>query len=762
MARNIVPRTDKGADLGTSAKNWGTVYAGQVIADTVQGGNLGAVEQSAGDEVALRSLIASSGSNPLSITVYNDIPITTTDLTIPSNIHLNFKDDGGLSPATDITLTILGRISAGLWQIFSGSGSVELYNQIAVFPEWFGAIGDGVTDDSNALYKSCKSPHVILTNKYKIRDVLVESDVEIIGLDGSELQAIETTYGVSQRMIYTEDVNDVNQVVFRNVVFNGGSTSGYDSSNDPRIPMIHIKYIDTAKFIDCEIFGMAIGTGSTLPDDLRERTNSHVLLHEVNHSIVMGLVIHDSRGGEQFRINPSSGGDFLIEDCHSYNNMTGASPFGVFHGRGIFRNNVIEGSVTSAINLFVYDSIIEGNRISGVTNSNAIDLCESASFYRGFNNIIRNNIIDDIENVGINVAGSNIIIENNVLTNVRHRAIHCGSSVDNTYQANWSADIWTELGIGSSHIDHNIVIHSNVIQNCKSKTGGKGSGIIDVAASYALNIEETAYKSKLSHVNISDNIIDNTGYDGTDMSAIFLCVVDDVNVEGNIIKNWDSATNSNQAAIQIICSASNINITNNEIDGPQSRTRQCYTILTTSKELNEMVFENITIKNNVTTPELATIDSSGKIFIFAFTGRAEIKGNINMPFDGTTVKLIGKTIGVHQELFAESYYLQMVLDVGDIIFDIIPSASGKIGKVCTSKGGVTRYARSNSSTVSAFNVYKYSDGSCWFCHETGTTASSEPNISTTSVGAQITDGTAVLEKISEDTAVLKLFGAIDA
>lgn len=147
MARNIVPRTDKGADLGTPEKNWGAVYAGQVVADTVQGGNLGAVEQSAGDETTLRSLIANSGTNPLSITIYNNIPITTTDLTIPSNIHLNFKDDGMLSPASGITLSIEGEIVAGLKQIFGGAGSFQLIRCCEyAMANWFGNVHTDIGD----------------------------------------------------------------------------------------------------------------------------------------------------------------------------------------------------------------------------------------------------------------------------------------------------------------------------------------------------------------------------------------------------------------------------------------------------------------------------------------------------------------------------------------------------------------------------------------------------------------------------------------
>lgn len=155
MARNIVPRSDKGADLGTPTKRWNNVYTDRLKATVVDGDNLGAVEQSAGDEVTLRSLIAAAGSNPTSITIYNDIPITTTDLIIPSNVYLRFKDDGKLSPEAGITLTINGSIEAGLWQIFGENGIVTGNPSIpCVYPEWFGAIGDGVNDDADALQRA--------------------------------------------------------------------------------------------------------------------------------------------------------------------------------------------------------------------------------------------------------------------------------------------------------------------------------------------------------------------------------------------------------------------------------------------------------------------------------------------------------------------------------------------------------------------------------------------------------------------------------
>ena len=87
------------------------------------------------------------------------------DMTIPENICLKFDKGAILEIADTKTLTINGAIEAGLWQIFNKSGTVGGVPIVtAMYPEWFGAVADGVTDDTTAIQKWAVFP---VTRKMK-------------------------------------------------------------------------------------------------------------------------------------------------------------------------------------------------------------------------------------------------------------------------------------------------------------------------------------------------------------------------------------------------------------------------------------------------------------------------------------------------------------------------------------------------------------------------------------------------------------------
>lgn len=82
-------------------------------------------------------------------------------------------------------LTIDGGIEAGLWQIFDGDGQITGTPRVkAAYPEWFGAKGDGVTDDTNAIQKTVDlfSSTILQDKTYRITIyITVPSYRKIIG-----------------------------------------------------------------------------------------------------------------------------------------------------------------------------------------------------------------------------------------------------------------------------------------------------------------------------------------------------------------------------------------------------------------------------------------------------------------------------------------------------------------------------------------------------------------------------------------------------
>jgi hypothetical protein len=79
----------------------------------------------------------------------------SADLIIPAGMSLKVADGGILAPSAGATLAINGNLIAGMGQIFApaGSGKIALNNGSVkeIFPQWWGAKGDGVADDTSAL-----------------------------------------------------------------------------------------------------------------------------------------------------------------------------------------------------------------------------------------------------------------------------------------------------------------------------------------------------------------------------------------------------------------------------------------------------------------------------------------------------------------------------------------------------------------------------------------------------------------------------------
>jgi hypothetical protein len=83
-------------------------------------------------------------------------------LTVPSNITILCLQGGIFAIDNGVTMMINGPLEAGIYQIFSGKGVVNGSPKLTqAYPQWFGAVGNGVADDSVSIQKALNFTNVV-------------------------------------------------------------------------------------------------------------------------------------------------------------------------------------------------------------------------------------------------------------------------------------------------------------------------------------------------------------------------------------------------------------------------------------------------------------------------------------------------------------------------------------------------------------------------------------------------------------------------
>jgi Pectate lyase superfamily protein len=95
------------------------------------------------------------GSKPATLSISGTMTVSE-NLTVPESLSLAIARGGGISIAPGKTLTIKSPFETGRYRVFQGQGTVKFEpgSVTDVYPEWWGAIGNGTTDCTSAIQKA--------------------------------------------------------------------------------------------------------------------------------------------------------------------------------------------------------------------------------------------------------------------------------------------------------------------------------------------------------------------------------------------------------------------------------------------------------------------------------------------------------------------------------------------------------------------------------------------------------------------------------
>lgn len=216
---------------------------------------------------SLSAALTAIGSSDVTLLIDSSETILS-NTTIPSNVGTKFVKGQKFTINSGITLTISGPIDAGVsWYIFAGTGDVAFSMSsknategMRLSPIWFGAVGDGSTDDSaafNRMISAAQSGSVInlqnLSYKFNLL-VTIDKTLELIGSNNDPGTSWATFDVSAGNYIKTAATG----IIFKGIRFyNSAGTSGSGRFADSTASCAEMR------FISCKFDGVALGYSGT-------------------------------------------------------------------------------------------------------------------------------------------------------------------------------------------------------------------------------------------------------------------------------------------------------------------------------------------------------------------------------------------------------------------------------------------------------------------------------------------------------------------
>lgn len=367
----------------------------------------------------LTTALAAIGSTATTLIINHSVAVSV-DTTIPANVELQILKGCVITVTAGKTLTINGQLRAGLYQIFGATGSVILGKGCVeeAYPEWWGAVADGTTDNQAALtlYAAAlmASTSGVITfnfssgNYYVTTPVTIYLDATFQGIRMQGTAAISNY--VQKGTVFSGAAAITSMFIFRatnittsyfwsfeckNITFLSGgygttgpktailSQGGGQTSRNFIIENCTFKGFTSAIKSDMTGSGLSGGIGNAVIRKNFFTQNTYSFLG-VGSGSVIGFDFSDNEAGSGGGINVSCEGPYLVSNniLESNSVALGNAPAVVISGglhNGEISRNYFEGITTGDLitvsatapqsTVFIHDNYISSCSGSSITTT---------------------------------------------------------------------------------------------------------------------------------------------------------------------------------------------------------------------------------------------------------------------------------------------------------------------------------------------------------------------------------------------------------